>query len=132
MKIIDKKIIQQLYLDAEQSPRKRAHYLLHKSHQSKVQRLYIGLVQGSYVEPHYHEKAHQWEMMVVLEGLVKLNIYDEDGKVINSFFVGSNDSVTAIELQPLDIHSLECISEKALLLEIKEGPFNPAHAQVFI
>lgn len=32
----------------------------------------------------------------------------------------------------MEIHSVECISNKTLMLEIKEGPFNPDFAKVMV
>lgn len=124
MHCIDTKIIEELYIEAKEKPRKRSHYLLHQSHQDKVQRLLIGLVKGSYVEPHYHELPHQWEMFFILEGVLELKIHNSHREILSSKIIGDNTNIKAIELLPNEIHSLECLSEKALILEIKEGPFD--------
>lgn len=58
MQLINSDIITKLYREAKDSDRLRAHHLLHTSHQDKVQRLLIGLIKGSYVEPHYHNKVN--------------------------------------------------------------------------
>ncbi len=50
MRILDKKFLSSLHEDAIESPRKRSHLNLHDSFNDKVQRLFISLVQGSYVE----------------------------------------------------------------------------------
>lgn len=120
-----------LFEQAAFSPRKRAHLNLHSSFDEKVQRLYIAMLQGSYVEPHYHELPHQWEMFLVLQGKIILKLYNADGTVKESMLVGEGQKVQAIELQPNDIHSVECISDRALMLEIKEGPFNSEFAKTF-
>lgn len=132
MEIIDQELINNLYIAANKSDRKRSHHLLHKSHQDKVQRLLIAMIQGSYVEPHYHELPHQWELFQVLEGLVRVTLYHHDGVVKNKFDVGDSSYIKLIELQPNEIHSVECLSEQALLLEVKEGPFDPDFAKSFI
>lgn len=120
-----------LFEQAALSPRKRAHLNLHSSFDEKVQRLYIAMLQGSYVEPHYHELPHQWEMFFVLQGVVVLTLYNNDGSVIKSLMMGEGQDIQSIELQPSDIHSVECISARVLMLEIKEGPFNPEFAKAF-
>lgn len=132
MQYINKSIIEDLYRAALNSPRLRSHYLLHESHQDKVQRLLIGLIKGSYVEPHYHELSNQWEMFFVLEGNLKLTTFDHNRKVLSSNTIGDNTSIMAVEIQPKEIHSLECLSDKALILEIKEGPFDPNFAKKII
>lgn len=132
MKLVDTTVIERLYREAKTSERKRSHYLLHDSHQDKVQRLLIGLVKGSYVEPHYHALPHQWEMFTVLEGRIRLNIHSHEGAVLRSILAGPAEGVVYVELQPMEIHSLECMSDKALLLEVKEGPFDAKQPKLFL
>lgn len=131
MRTIDRDFITELYRLADSSERKRSHHLLHHDHQDKVQRLLIALVKGSYVEPHFHELPHQWEMFSVTEGCIKVCIYDESGKVVNEFFAGPAEKIGVVEFAPNEIHSVECISDHALMLEIKEGPFDPNFAKSF-
>ncbi|MBK5145051.1 WbuC family cupin fold metalloprotein [Budviciaceae bacterium BWR-B9] len=131
MRMIDRKIIEELYKQANISERKRAHYQLHYSHQDKVQRLLIALIKGSYVEPHFHELHNQWEMFSVLDGCIRVCIYDEGGDIINTFLAGPGENSSLVEFSPGEIHSVECISNQTLMLEIKEGPFDPNYAKAF-
>ncbi len=131
MNLIDDVAINNLFENARQSERKRAHLLLHRSHDDKVQRLLIGLVKDSFVEPHYHELANQWEMFTVLTGELKITLYETDGAIKKQFNAGPTRSVSIVEFSPGDIHSVECVSDKALMLEVKEGPFNPDYAKAF-
>ncbi|WP_417877408.1 WbuC family cupin fold metalloprotein [Vibrio sp.] len=132
MRVLDKQFLTSLECSALASPRKRAHLNLHNSFEEKVQRLFISLTRGSYVNPHYHELPHQWEMFVVIEGVVEVVFYSTDGQEQQRLLVGEGQSCKAIEIHPKEIHSVECISEKALMLEIKEGPFNPDFAKVMV
>lgn len=131
MRLINQAQIDSLYRDAEMSGRLRSHYLMHSSHGDRVQRLLIALVKGSYVEPHCHELPHQWEMFTVIEGQLKVSLYSIHGEIINSFIVGDDADSRIVEFSPGDIHSVECLSLKALMLEVKEGPFDPAYAKSF-
>lgn len=130
MKLFDSQLLAQLYRDAAASKRLRAHYLLHTSHAEKVQRLLIAMVQGSYVDPHYHEQPQQWEMFTLLQGQARVCLYADDGAVIQDFILSAQDPLPLIEFAPGDIHSVECLSLQALLLEVKEGPFNQKYAKV--
>ncbi|EMV2013481.1 WbuC family cupin fold metalloprotein [Proteus mirabilis] len=132
MRYIDNLSLVNLYKEAEKSERLRSHLLLHQSHQDKVQRLLIALVKGSYVEPHYHELPHQWEMFVILEGTIKVTLYDHMGSIIENFLAGENTDISIVSLEPNEIHSIKCISSQALMLEIKEGPFDPNYAKKFL
>ncbi|MEM6160920.1 WbuC family cupin fold metalloprotein [Erwinia sp. P6884] len=131
MHLFDETIINDLYHEAESSERKRSHLLLHKSHQEKVQRLIIAFVKGSFVDPHYHELPGQWEMFIVVQGVLRIKLYDDKGNIIKSFEVGQSLPVSIVEFQPGDIHSVECVSERALMMEVKEGPFDPHYAKAF-
>ncbi|MCJ2378635.1 WbuC family cupin fold metalloprotein [Vibrio sp. ZSDZ34] len=130
MRVFDHQYLNNLEDKASSSYRKRAHLNLHGDFNEKVQRLFISLTKGSYVEPHYHELPHQWEMFVVIQGIVEVIFYASTGKEIKRLFVGEGQACKAIEIDPLDIHSVECISDKALMLEIKEGPFKPETAKI--
>ncbi|EJD6537249.1 WbuC family cupin fold metalloprotein [Proteus mirabilis] len=132
MRYIDNLSLANLYKEAEKSERLRAHLLLHQSHKDKVQRLLIALVKGSYVEPHYHELPHQWEMFVILEGTIEVALYDHMGEIIESFLAGENTDTSIVNLEPNEVHSIKCLSEKALMLEVKEGPFDANYAKKFL
>lgn len=132
MKYIDNLSLANLYKEAEKSERLRSHLLLHQSHQDKVQRLLIALVKDSYVEPHYHELPHQWEMFVILEGQIEVTLYDHVGSIINKFLAGENTDISIVNLEPNEVHSIKCISPQALMLEVKEGPFDPNYAKKFL
>ena len=120
-----------MFQEANASPRKRSHHNLHGSFDEKVQRLFIALLKGSYVEPHFHSQKHQWENFFVLEGVIKVCLYNLDGRIKKTVFVGDGNKTRAIEFSPNEIHSVECISDKAIMLEIKEGPFNSSAAKSF-
>lgn len=131
MHIYNSLSLDKLFREAADSPRKRAHKNLHNSYSDKVQRLLISMTKGSYVEPHYHELEHQWEVFVVLDGLLEIKIYADDGSLIDSLLVGDDQQVKMIEFLPRDIHSVKCLSDNALVLEFKEGPFDSTCAKVF-
>lgn len=120
----------ELFEQAKKSEIKRAHKLLHSSHDDKVQRLLIALYQGSFVVPHYHELPHQWEMFIVLQGELLVKLYDINSKRVTSEHIFSAGDI--LELNPKEAHSVECVSEQALMLEVKEGPFFPEFAKVML
>ncbi|EGQ9277941.1 WbuC family cupin fold metalloprotein [Vibrio vulnificus] len=130
MKVYSDKYLYMLFDNAINSPRKRVHLNLHASYDEKVQRLFIALTRGSFVEPHYHELEHQWEMFVVLKGIIRVKQYNTDGNMLSELLLGDEQESKVIEFHPGDIHSVECVSDNALMLEIKEGPFNPDFAKV--
>ncbi|ALB63272.1 WbuC [Cronobacter condimenti 1330] len=131
MRLIETSKIDLLFEDAKASERLRSHLLLHHSHQDKVQRLLIFMLKGSYVEPHYHELPDQWEMFTIIQGQVQVTLFDGVGNIFKQFLAGEGTGVSIVELAPGDVHSVECVSDKAVMLEIKEGPFDPVYAKAF-
>jgi cupin fold WbuC family metalloprotein len=67
-----------LFREAEISPRKRAHLLLHRDHADQVQRLLIACCVGTYFRPQCHPE--QWELMSLLQGNADLITFNADGK----------------------------------------------------
>ncbi|WP_428610052.1 WbuC family cupin fold metalloprotein [Sedimenticola sp.] len=125
---IDQPLYQQLLNDAHRSPRKRAHLNLHRSYDEPVQRVCIGLVQGTYVRPHAHLQSHQWELILALQGSVGLVIFNPQGRIKERFILTAGSAVHGIELQPGTWHTLYPQDSEAVILEIKQGPYNPSSA----
>ncbi|MGL5661754.1 MAG: WbuC family cupin fold metalloprotein [Aeromonas sp.] len=132
MRYFNASLLTQLYRDAAASERKRTHYLLHESHSEKVQRLLIAMVKGSYVESHYHELPNQWEMFTLLHGTVRVCLSAKNGKQLQEVIINEHDPLPMIEFSPGEVHSVECISDQALLFEVKEGPFLSTQAKVML
>lgn len=126
MKIkLDDNFFQQLLLQADESPRKRSHYNLHTDLAEPVQRLCIGLKKGSYVRPHHHPQNNKWELMLALRGSVVLIIFDAQGMVLEKTVITPGNALSGIEMKPGTYHTIATLSDEAVILEVKEGPFIP-------
>lgn len=119
----------QLLQQAKESSRLRAHQNLHQSYQEPVQRLYIGLLKGSYIPPHCHKHSHQWEFFQVISGVIKLIVFDAKGVVTDIYHLGEEQGRHAVQLPPETIHTLVPLSDEAILFELKQGPFNANEAK---
>lgn len=119
-KIFGNSIIEKLEKKAVESPRRRAHYNLHKSYEDKIQKVLIFLLRGTYIAPHYHKYAYQKELFILLKGKVRFVFFDDKGVVLEVKEINKGE---ILEIEPLTIHSVIVLSKKALVLEIKEGPF---------
>jgi cupin fold WbuC family metalloprotein len=123
MKKIDKAIIDDLFIKANASPRKRAHFNLHEKLEDPVQRLCVAANSGAYIRPHRHDEPYKWEMFVILFGKAAVLLFDEKGFVTDRVELSATEGLPAIEIQPLVWHTLVIISDAALLVEIKPGPY---------
>jgi len=122
-----KKLISQ----AKESPRKRSHYNLHQDLNEPVQRLCIALVKGTYVCPHHHPQNNKWELMLALRGQVSLIIFDKDAVIIEKHTLCPGESLCGIELEPNTWHTVIPLTDDAIILEIKEGPYTPTQESDF-
>lgn len=131
-KILDSNLNNELMESAIKSERLRYHLNLHGSYNEPVQRIIIALIRGTYIPPHYHVLTHQWECFNVISGDVSVLIFDRDGNVINKIVLGQQTGVYGIEFPPGTIHTLFCNSENSIIMELKEGPFNPDGAKIML
>lgn len=115
---------------ASQSVRLRTHLLLHESPQDIVQRVVIGLARGTFIPPHFHELQHQWEHFHVLKGEVELLLFDNNGYLNKKTILGGRNGNIFVQIPPLIPHTLVCRTSTAIIMEIKEGPFDERYAKV--
>lgn len=131
MKDINQNLMQEILQNAENSPRKRAHHNLHDQLEAPIQRMVIGLVKGTYVHPHIHKASNKWELLSVVQGEIGVLVFDDKGLVTHKYHLSTNNQSAMVELPANCWHCLYPISEQAVLLEIKEGPYTPATPEDF-
>jgi cupin fold WbuC family metalloprotein len=122
---LDEKFFQKLLSQADKSPRMRSHYTLHKHENEAVQRLCVGLKKGTYVRPHHHQQLNKWELLIVLKGSITLVIFNNDGVVLKRFELNPSESLNGIEIEPNTWHTVFPVTDNAVFLEVKEGPYTP-------
>ena len=122
---LNNQLLERLLLDAEASPRKRAHYNIHQNYDEPVQRLCIALKSGTYIRPHCHKNKDGWEMIMALKGEVSMLIFDTHGNVKERFNLSPNSEHIAVELKPNTWHMVFPTNSEAVIFEVKEGPFIP-------
>lgn len=104
---------------ARNSPRGRAHLLLHAGHQDVVQRLLIALEPRTYVRAHKH--SEQWEMLILLRGQVDILLLNDDATLSQRLHVSAMAPVIQIPL--MRCHSAVSMEPGSVLMEVKPGPF---------
>ena len=120
---IDNELFTALCDQAEDAPRRRAHHLLHASHDEPVQRMLIALQPGTYFRPHRHTTPPKWELMMVLKGAVAWLGFDDEGRVTSRTEAGAHKQAKGLEYPPGTWHALVCLTPDTVLFECKPGPF---------
>ncbi len=124
MKTINQSLITKLLDDAENSPRKRAHYNLHSKLDDPIQRLCVTAKFGTYIRPHKHMED-KWEMFVILKGSADFLTFDDNGIVTDRIELSIDNGSIVIEIPPKTVHTMVITSKEAVLMEIKPGPYIP-------
>jgi len=91
-----------------------------------VQRTCVALKLGTYVRPHRHPQANKWELLVILQGALGLLLFEEDGSVRERLELAPGMDMSAVELEPNTWHTIFPLGGDAVILDIKEGPYDPA------
>ena len=120
---INNSLFVELIDQAKKSPRKRSHKTFHQSHNDPVQRIFIGLVEGTYVKPHKHPRSNIWEMLLGLKGRTGVLIFDDNGVVLQKHILAPGKDVIGLQIEPNTWHTVFPVDTETIMMEIKEGPF---------
>jgi len=123
---LGKTLFLKLLSEASDRPRKRSHRNLHESLSDPVQRTCVALEFGTYVRPHLHPQPNKWELLVVLQGRLGVLQFDADGAVRERMELEPGGDMGAVELEPNTWHTVFPLDGDAVILDIKEGPYDPS------
>ncbi len=121
MKKVDKTVIDELIIKAQDSPRRRTHFNVHEELSDPVQRLCIAFEPGTYIRPHIHED--KWEIFVLLQGASAALMFDENGTVTERVELNTNEGARIIEFPPKCYHTIIIKEPETIMMEIKPGPY---------
>lgn len=121
MKIIDKKLINEVKEMAKTSPRLRMNYNFHQSLDDKCHRFLNALEMGTVIPVHHHVTKD--ETFILLMGKVRVNIYNDDGEVVESVVLSLEEGRYGVNIPKNTWHGLECLESGSVIFEVKEGPF---------
>ncbi len=109
---------------AKKNKRKRVRLCMHQDTDAPVQEMIIVHSKGIYVGPHKH--MNKSESFHVIEGLVDLFFFDENGEVISMISMGDRSSgkVFYHRIAGPIYHTLIVKSEVVVFHETTRGPFN--------
>lgn len=129
MKVFNSEYLTNLTTLAVGKPRKRQHQNIHESHKNLCQRLFNAIEPSSYIRPHMHGSDPKDELLIAVRGLMVLVIFDDQGEVTESVrFAASrteNGLAVGVEVPANTWHTVVSLEVGSILLEVKEGPFDP-------
>jgi cupin fold WbuC family metalloprotein len=119
---------------AQRSPRLRQNYDFHALPE-RVQRFINALQPGTYVRPHRHLRVpgvNGFEFFLVLQGALGMLILDEQGQVIHTERIEAQGPTRGLELAEGNFHTLIALEPNTVMLELKEGPYDPTTDKEFM
>lgn len=134
IKRLDQELLDNIAHLARSSPRLRQNYNFHDTSE-KVQRFINVLQPGTYIRPHRHCRdtgVNGFEFFLVCQGELGIIIMDESGQILEREVVSANGALRGIELPELTYHTLVALAPDTVILELKEGPYDPSTDKEFM
>lgn len=134
VKLLTRSLITTLCDEALASDRKRKNYNFHE-HAETVQRFLNVLQPGTYVRPHRHVRpgsVNGFEFFLVLQGSIGMVLLDDDGNVLRCEKLEARGEQYGIEIPEGIYHTLVVLEPNSVILELKEGPYQPALDKDFL
>ena len=124
--LIDNVLFDNLTAQAQVSPRLRMNMDLRNSAADSSQRMLNAIEPGSMVPIHRHQKTS--ETMVVLRGRVVEEYYSSAGVLEASYELAAGGPVCALNIPAGQWHTLLALESGTVILEMKDGAYEPIGA----
>ena len=120
---INNAILDTLSAQAKSSPRLRMNLDLRNSTDDHSQRMLNALEPGTVMSIHRHQNTS--ETVVVLRGKVKWLYYNDNGELTDTILVEAGGNICGLNVPMGQWHSLECLEPGSVILECKDGAWEP-------
>lgn len=121
--VIDNNFLDELSAQAKSSPRLRQAYDLRNTPEDNSQRMLNAMEPGTVMPIHRHLASS--ETVVLLRGKICWHFYDDAGNETESIVLDANGDVRCVNVEKARWHSLECLESGSVLLESKDGRYEP-------
>ena len=125
--IFDIELLNKLTAQAKASPRLRMNYDLRNSPEDQSQRMLNALEPGTMLPIHRHRNSS--ETVAILRGRAVQWLYDEEGKVVEKVLLEVGGDIPAMNVERGQWHRLECLESGTVIVEFKDGAYEPIVAE---
>lgn len=122
MFVIQKEVLDKLSEKAKNNSRLRINYNFHQSLEDKCHRMLNAVEPGTVIPIHRHPTKD--ESFVLLRGRVRVTTHNDDGAIIESVVLCTEEERFGVNIPKGVWHTLEAL-ESSVIFECKEGPFVP-------
>ena len=121
--LLNTNLLDALSAQAKASPRLRMNLDLRNSPADQSQRMLNALEPGTVMHIHRHRNSS--ETVTVLRGKVKWLYYNDKGELTHTFLVAPGTDLVGLCVPMGQWHSLECLESGTVILETKDGAWEP-------
>ena len=121
--LLNTNLLDALSAQAKASPRLRMNLDLRNSPADQSQRMLNALEPGTVMPIHRHRNSS--ETVTVLRGKVKWLYYNDKGEPTHTFLVAPGTDLVGLCVPMGQWHSLECLESGTVILETKDGAWEP-------
>ena len=119
--VIDKKLHDQVSIQAKESPRLRMHYDLRNTPEDNSQRILNAMEPGTVLPIHRHKGSS--ETCICIRGHFEEYFFDSEGRLTETIDMVPGGVMLNIEKGQW--HSLKCLESGTILFEAKDGEYRP-------
>lgn len=123
--LITGQMLDEISIQAKQSPRLRKNYNFHHSDEDICQRLLNAIEPGSYIQPHRHLDKNKDETLIVIKGEMGLILFDDYGSIEKKALLGPAGHAMIVNIPHGKFHTWISFQERSVFFESKAGPFLP-------
>lgn len=120
---ISQSLLDDLTLQAKENPRLRQNLDLRTSPEDASQRMLNAIEPDSEIPIHRHRSST--ETVAVLRGRVMQYLYDDQGRVVESFETGEGLDIVGFCVPVMAWHRLRSLESGTVILETKDGAWQP-------
>lgn len=124
---IDNILLDKLTAQAKESPRLRMNLDLRNSDADSSQRMLNALEPGTVIPIHRHCSTS--ETVVILRGSAVQWLYDAEGNVTEKVLLEVGGDIPAMSVEKGQWHRLECLESGTVIVEFKDGAYEPIGAE---
>ena len=124
---IDTKLLDTLTAQAKTSPRLRMNHDLRNSPEDQSQLMLNALEPGTELPIHRHRNSS--ETVAILRGRAVQWLYDEEGNVVEKVLLEVAGDIPAMNVEKGQWHRLECLESGTVIVEFKDGAYEPLVAE---
>ena len=121
--ILTEQLLNQISLQAKESPRLRMNYNLHESLEDTTHRFFNAMEPGTIVPIHRHRDTAETFMLV--KGKMRVVFYDDYKNIIEDNVLSTDNGNYGVHIPVGVWHWVEILAPNTVTFEVKEGPYHP-------